>query len=58
MGRTKPHVHVERGDYWIKVTVDGRTVHEHHTIESDHGLRLLVEALGAKYTENFVEDPE
>lgn len=52
----KKAVHVERGDYWIRVSVDGTLIHEHHTLESDRGLQTLVEALGATYTES--EMPE
>jgi hypothetical protein len=51
----KPKVHVERGDYWIKVTVNGTIVHEHHALDRDGGVKALVEALGGSYTESGSE---
>ena len=48
-------VHVTWGDYWIKVEVDGKVIHEHHAIDRDGGLEALVRALGGTYTESWTE---
>ena len=52
----KKHVHVSHGDYWVKVEVDGKVIHEHHSLDRDGGIEALVTALGGTYSESFTEE--